>query len=419
MSDTATDSESTFEQDMCLEGSQDFEDDRDCNLSPDLLRMVEQDEKQIIPYKKSLYAWATKMYECCSGIASPPWKGIASVIPRNDISAKFMETRFICLIHLFMYDFSMDFLYVGYGCRWLISPKASSGHRFIFLVVDYFTKWVEAASYANVTKSAVSKFLKKEIICQYRMPKRIISGKALNLNNSTISEVCSLFKIKTPYRLKVNGAMGAAEKNMEKMAETYKDWYEKLPFAYRTFVKTSTGATHFFFVYGMEVVLPIKAFFGGASMLTEMDTEQTEDNKSYFPKDAVEQIEATNMADLIFLKLKLRIGKSYLPEVTVEQIEATSLISLKLQWSRLKTANLISLKMQWNRLKLQIGGSYLPEVAVEQVEATSLISLKLHWSRLKPPDLISLKLQWSRLKLPILISLKFQQSRSKLQISSP
>ncbi|KAA3486018.1 hypothetical protein EPI10_029981 [Gossypium australe] len=48
MSDTAADSESPFEQDMCMEDSQDFEDDQDCNLSFDLLRM-----KQILPYKES------------------------------------------------------------------------------------------------------------------------------------------------------------------------------------------------------------------------------------------------------------------------------------------------------------------------------------------------------------------------------
>ena len=33
-----------------------------------------------------------------------------------------------------------------------ITPKALNGHRFIFVVIDYFTKWVEAASYASVTK---------------------------------------------------------------------------------------------------------------------------------------------------------------------------------------------------------------------------------------------------------------------------
>ncbi|KAG8492399.1 hypothetical protein CXB51_009679 [Gossypium anomalum] len=46
-----------------------------------------------------------------------------------------------------------------------------------------------AASYANVTKSAVSQFLKKEITCRYGMPERIISDNALNLNNKTIAEV--------------------------------------------------------------------------------------------------------------------------------------------------------------------------------------------------------------------------------------
>ncbi|KAA3462639.1 receptor-like protein 12 [Gossypium australe] len=150
-----------------------------------------------------------------------------------------------------------------------ISLKTSNEHRFIFMVIDYFTKWVEIASYANVTKSVVSKFLKKEIICRYGMPERTISDNALNLNNNTIMEVCSQFKIKhhksSPYRPKMNSAVEAANKNIKKivgkMTETYKDWHEKLPFAlyvYRTSVRTSTGAMLFSLVYGMEAALPIE-----------------------------------------------------------------------------------------------------------------------------------------------------------------
>ena len=45
-----------------------------------------------------------------------------------------------------------------------ITPKASNGHRFIFVVIDYFTKLVEVASYASVTKSVVACFIKREII---------------------------------------------------------------------------------------------------------------------------------------------------------------------------------------------------------------------------------------------------------------
>ncbi|KAA3473066.1 Integrase, catalytic core [Gossypium australe] len=58
---------------------------------------------------------------------------------------------------------------------------------------------------------------------------------------------------------------GSGQKNIKKivgkMTETYKYWHEKLPFAlyaYRTSVRTSTGATPFSLVYGMEAVLPIE-----------------------------------------------------------------------------------------------------------------------------------------------------------------
>ncbi|KAL1135395.1 hypothetical protein V6Z11_A12G170900 [Gossypium hirsutum] len=137
-----------------------------------------------------------------------------------------------------------------------ISPKASNGHRFIFMVIDYFTKWVEAASYANVTKSAVSKFLKKEVICRYGMPERIISDNALNLNNSVI-----------------------VERIVGKMIETYKDWHEKLPFAlyaYRTSVRTSTGAKPYSLVYGMEVVLPIEVEISSFRVLLELKLDEAE-----------------------------------------------------------------------------------------------------------------------------------------------
>ncbi|XP_028206387.1 uncharacterized protein LOC114389868 [Glycine soja] len=36
-----------------------------------------------------------------------------------------------------------------------IEPKVSNGHRFISVAIDYFTKWVEVASYASVTRSVV------------------------------------------------------------------------------------------------------------------------------------------------------------------------------------------------------------------------------------------------------------------------
>ena len=96
------------------------------------------------------------------------------------------------------------------------------------------------------------------------MPDKIITDNGSNLNNKMIEELCAEFKIahhnSSPYRPKMNGVVEAANKKIiQKMVVTYKDWHEMLPFAlhgYRTSVRTSTGATPFSLVYGMEAVLP-------------------------------------------------------------------------------------------------------------------------------------------------------------------
>ncbi|EOX95028.1 RNA-directed DNA polymerase (Reverse transcriptase), Ribonuclease H, putative, partial [Theobroma cacao] len=103
----------------------------------------------------------------------------------------------------------------------LITPKASNGHGFILVAIDYFTKWVEAVSYFNVRQNAVCRFIQREIICRYGLPKRIITNNVSNLNSAMVNEVCVKFKIKhhnsTTYRLKMNGAVEAANKNIKKI----------------------------------------------------------------------------------------------------------------------------------------------------------------------------------------------------------
>ena len=102
-----------------------------------------------------------------------------------------------------------------------IEPKASNGHRFILVTIDYFAKWVEAASYISVTRSVVIIFIKKEIIYRYGLPRKIITDNATNLNNKMMKEMCEDFEIQhpnsMPYRPKMNGALVAANKNIKKI----------------------------------------------------------------------------------------------------------------------------------------------------------------------------------------------------------
>ena len=93
----------------------------------------------------------------------------------------------------------------------MIKPKSSNRHRFILVTIDYFTKWVEAASYANVTSQVVTRFIKQNLICRYGVPRRIITDNGSNVNKKTMKELCNNFKIEhhnsSPYRPKMNRAV--------------------------------------------------------------------------------------------------------------------------------------------------------------------------------------------------------------------
>ena len=43
-----------------------------------------------------------------------------------------------------------------------IAPKASNGHEYILVVIDYFTKWVEATPYSILKAKHRAQFLEKE-----------------------------------------------------------------------------------------------------------------------------------------------------------------------------------------------------------------------------------------------------------------
>ena len=91
------------------------------------------------------------------------------------------------------------------------------------------------------------------------------------------------------YRPQTNGAVEAANKNIKrilrKMVETSRDWSEKLPFsfwAYCISFRTSTGATPYSLVYGMEAVLPVEIEMGSLRVTLEQQISETEWAQSHF-----------------------------------------------------------------------------------------------------------------------------------------
>ena len=173
-----------------------------------------------------------------------------------------------------------------------ISPKSSSGHEYISMAIDYFTKWVETTSYAGLTVARVAKFIRSHIIYRYGVPHELISDKGAHFRgevDTLVQEYGIQHHRSSAYRPLTNGAIEAKNKNIKrilrKMVGTSRDWSENLPFtlwAYCTSFRTSTGATPYSLVYDMEAVLPVEIEMRSLKVALGYQISETEWAKSRY-----------------------------------------------------------------------------------------------------------------------------------------
>ncbi|XP_018436085.2 uncharacterized protein LOC108808435 [Raphanus sativus] len=60
----------------------------------------------------------------------------------------------------------------------IVGPFVSSGPaqlRFLLVMTDFFTKWIEAEAYQNITGSMVTSFIWKNIVCRHGLPYEIVT----------------------------------------------------------------------------------------------------------------------------------------------------------------------------------------------------------------------------------------------------
>ena len=110
-----------------------------------------------------------------------------------------------------------------------IHPMASNGHEFIFVAIDYFTKWVEAASYKVLNLKKGAQFIQTNIICRYGVSQEIILNNGLHFKGE-IEKLLRKFNIQhhksLPY---CPQTYGLANKNigriLKKSTKNYNDWH--------------------------------------------------------------------------------------------------------------------------------------------------------------------------------------------------
>lgn len=170
-------------------------------------------------------------------------------------------------IELYSMTFPWSFSNWGIDVIGSINLKGKYKHQFILVAIDYFTKWIEATSYTTLKATHIAKFICNNIINQYGVPHEVICDNGSHFHGAT-KKLFAEFGIQNhrspTYRPQTNGAVEAANNNVEKILrktiDTYTNWLEMLPLAlwgYRTTERTLTGATPYSLVYGVEAILPI------------------------------------------------------------------------------------------------------------------------------------------------------------------
>ena len=71
--------------------------------------------------------------------------------------------------------------------------------KFLVVGIDYFTKWVEAEALATIMEKNVRRFVWRNIICKYGIPRILVSNNGKQFDNESFKDFRSQLGIKNHY----------------------------------------------------------------------------------------------------------------------------------------------------------------------------------------------------------------------------
>ena len=83
-------------------------------------------------------------------------------------------------------------------------PETERGSKYVLVVADYYTKWVEVYGIPNQEATTVAVKLVDETFCRFSPPEQLHSDQGRQFESQLIKEICNLLHIRkshtTPYR---------------------------------------------------------------------------------------------------------------------------------------------------------------------------------------------------------------------------
>ena len=125
-------------------------------------------------------------------------------------------------------------------------PKAAGNKRYLLVGMDYFTKWVEAEPLANIRDVDTKKFVWKNIVTRFRVPRTLISDNGLQFDSKAFQRYYCDLGITNRY----STLKGKSVEEFSHVLWTY--W---------TTLYRSTRETPFSMTYGTRAVILLETRF--------------------------------------------------------------------------------------------------------------------------------------------------------------
>ena len=153
-------------------------------------------------------------------------------------------------------------------------PESEAGNRYVLVVGDYFTRWMECFAIPDQEAATVARKLVNEVFCCFSPPEQLHSDQGRQFESNLLKQICAILHIEksrtTAYHLQCDGLIERFNRTLKHMLATslkdhpfdWEDRLRKVYMAYNTSVHASTGYTPFYLMFGREARLSIDIAYG-------------------------------------------------------------------------------------------------------------------------------------------------------------
>lgn len=152
-------------------------------------------------------------------------------------------------------------------------PVTARHKRFLLVVVDYFTRWVEIFPISSTTAPVVAEILLDQVFSRYGLPKYILSDNGPQFVSNIFRAFCTIMQIDQKFTANYHPQTNMTERvnrTLKPLISIYAhrqphSWdkeIQRLAFAIRTSINETTGETPAFLMFGRDIRGPLDLITG-------------------------------------------------------------------------------------------------------------------------------------------------------------